>query len=103
VKSAALEAKAHQNDMLWQKVLEQCWAAWLRCWVWWQEKASLVRQLKGNNKQNVQRRLHLTNSHKGLREEKRRWVEERETTNLIIEENDTELVQVRACSPLAVG
>ena len=78
VKSAALEAKAHQNDMLWQK-----------------EKAALVRQLKGNNKQNVQRRLHLTNSHKSLREEKRRLLEERESSVQLLEENDSEMNQLR--------
>jgi len=78
VKSAALEAKAHQHDMMWQK-----------------EKAALVRQLKGNNKQNVQRRLHLTNSHKALREEKRKWIDEQETTACILEENQAELNQAR--------
>jgi len=77
VKSAALEAQAHQTDMNWQK-----------------ERAGLRRQLKGSNKQNVQRRLHLTNSHKSLREEKRLWLEEREIILNQAGEHGEELTQL---------
>lgn len=78
VKSAALEAQAHQTEMKHQK-----------------EQASLRRQLKGNNKQNVQRRLHLTNSHKSLREEKRKWLEEKDSIYAKMAEDEEEVTQLQ--------
>eukprot|EP00658_Telonema_sp_P-2_P021810 TRINITY_DN18693_c0_g1_i4.p1 TRINITY_DN18693_c0_g1~~TRINITY_DN18693_c0_g1_i4.p1 ORF type:complete len:452 (-),score=170.50 TRINITY_DN18693_c0_g1_i4:340-1695(-) len=78
VKSAALEAQAHQTEMKHQK-----------------EQAALRRQLKGNNKQNVQRRLHLTNSHKSLREEKRKWLEEREHIHGKLAEDQEQVTQLQ--------